>query len=366
MNCLLFTAMKPRPEIQHLSSVPHGAPNYAELEDLGLSADQVIDFSTNSNPYGPSPKVQTAINEVVIDRYPDRDCLSLRRALSAHHNLSPGKILGGNGTAELIWLVALTYLQPGDRVLTLGPTFGEYANASALMGAEIHNYRALAEEGFAFDTSRIEQILERDQFRLVFLCNPNNPTGQVLSLDAVNQWVQDHPQTLFVVDEAYINFTQDIPSAVGLQSPNILVLRSMTKDYALAGLRLGYAIGNQEIIQALKKSQPPWSVNVLAQVAGLAALEDQAHLQLCLKQVRKAKDPLIEDLIELGFSPVPSQVHFFLLPVEDGAAFRSRLLEKGIQVRDCASFGLPDYVRIATRRPDENQQLLKAIQKIET
>ncbi len=358
--------MKPRPEIQQLSGVHHGAPNYSELESLGISADQVIDFSTNSNPYGPSPNVRTVLKEVVLDRYPDRDCLALRRAISAHHNLPSGKILPGNGTAELILSVALTYLQPGDRVLILGPTFGEYANAAALMGAKIHEDRATAEKAFAFDTNRIKQILESTRFRLVFICNPNNPTGQAISLEIVEQWAQDHPQTLFVIDEAYINFTQGIPTAVDIQSPNMLVLRSMTKDYALAGLRLGYAIGNPEIINYLKKSQPPWSVNALAQTAGIIAVKDHEYLQSCLDQISHEKASLIEALKKLGFSPVPSQTHYFLIPVGDGASFRSQLLERGLQVRDCASFGLPDYVRIATRRAEENHQLLEAIQTIET
>ncbi len=356
--------MKPRPEIPQLSSVQHGAPNFAELEALGLSADQVIDFSTNSNPFGPSPKLQAALDKVVLDRYPDRDCLALRRALSAHHNLPLEIILPGNGTAEIIWLLAVTYLQPGDRVLILGPTFGEYANAAALMGAEIIEDRALAEEDFAFDPSRIEQVLESARFRLVFICNPNNPTGQVISLDIVEHWAQDHPQTLFVIDEAYISFAQDMPSAVDVQSQNILVLRSMTKDYALAGLRLGYAVGDHEIIQNLKKSQPPWSVNALAQAAGVIAVEDREYLQSCLDQIHHEKALLIAALKKLGFSPVPSQTHYFLFPVGDGASFRSKLLERGLQVRDCASFRLPEYVRIATRQAEENHQLLETIQKI--
>ena len=141
----------------------------------------------------------------------------------------------------------------------------------------------------------------------------------------------------------------------------MLVMRSMTKDYALAGLRLGYAVAEPKIIQALKIVQPPWSVNALAQEAGLAALQEQDYLHECLNQLQTEKQKLVAELENLGYQPVPSETHFFLLPVENGAKFRSTLFKQGLQVRDCASFGLPGYVRIATRLPKENKKLLGAI-----
>ena len=150
-------------------------------------------------------------------------------------------------------------------------------------------------------------------------------------------------------------------SAISLKSPNILVLRSMTKEYALAGLRLGYAVGDEAVIAALDKARPPWSVNALAQVAGIAALEDQGFLHTCLRKIHAGKETLVAGLVELGISPVPSQTHYFLLPVGNGATFRSQMLRRGLQVRDCASFGLPAYVRIATRKAGENQRLLTAV-----
>ncbi len=352
----------PRSEIQTIPCVHHGAPDYAELERLGLSPDEIIDFSVNSNPYGPAPAVRQALESVPLDRYPDQEALALRHSLSEHHLLSPESILVTNGTAELIWLIALTYLRPDDPVLIVEPTFGEYARAAALMGAELHTWQAQPENKFAFQVDEIEQRLQENDCHLVFICNPNNPTGQALSPSTIREWAKQHPDTLFVVDEAYIAFAAELASVVDRKQANLLVMRSMTKDYALAGLRLGYAVAHANVIQALSKARPPWSVNALAQAGGIAVLENQTYYQDCWQQSRQNKEVLVNALEGLGFSPVPSRTHFFLLPVGNGAHFRSALMEHGIQVRDCASFGLPGYVRIATRRPEENNRLLQAIE----
>jgi histidinol-phosphate aminotransferase len=354
--------MKPRPQIETLPDVHHGAPDYAELERLGLSPDEIIDFSVNSNPYGPDPAVRQALESVPLDRYPDREALALRRSLSEHHHLSPESILVTNGTAELIWLIALTYLRPDDAVLILEPTFGEYARAAALIGAELHTWRAHPEDEFAFQADEIARHLQANSYRLVFLCNPNNPTGQALSPSIINEWSKNYPETLFIIDEAYIAFAEEMTTAADPQQANLLIMRSMTKDYALAGLRLGYAVAHANVIKALSKARPPWSINALAQAGGIAALESQDYYQECWKKSHQNKEALVSGLEGLGFSPVPSKTHFFLLPVGNGAHFRRTLMKHGIQVRDCASFGLPGYVRIAARRPEENRRLLQAIE----
>lgn len=364
MNTDLMS-IRPRAEIRKLEDVHHGAPNYTELETLGFTPDQVIDFSTNCNPFGPAPAVMESVKDVPADRYPDRECLALRRALAEHHEISIENIQATNGTAELIWLIALAYLSPGDPVLILGPTFGEYANAAAIMGAQVDEIRANAEDDFVWDQQAITQQLEKEEYRLVFICNPNNPTGQIITQETISCWVRNHANTLFVIDEAYAAFSQNFQSAIKKLKSNILVMRSMTKDYALAGLRLGYAVALPQVIQALQKIQPPWSVNALAQAAGLAALREQAYLQECLDQLQREKENLVTELNQIGYRPIPSQTHYFLLKVENGSRFRSALFGHGIQVRDCASFGLPEYVRISTRQPHENQKLLSEVQQIE-
>ena len=359
--------LSPRPEIAATPPAYHGAFDYAELARLELQPDAVLDFSVNSNPYGPSAKVRQAVRSTPLDRYPDREALALRQALAAQLALPPAQILVGNGGAELLWLVSFAFLERGDRALVIGPTFGEYSRLAALMGAEVKSWLAQPADDFAVQADVIAHELAQLQPKVVFLCNPNNPTGFYLPPQVIGGWVQAHPGILFVVDEAYLAFAPGARSTLTLGLPNIVVLRSMTKDYALAGLRLGYLVGHsQAVVTAIAQARPAWNVNSLAQAAGLAALADQIYLQRCLVDLAQASRGLVNDLQALGLAPVPSTTHFFLLPVGDGAAFRHRLLRQGLLVRDCASFGLPAYVRIASRRPEENRRLLAAIAEMQT
>lgn len=357
-------AVEPRPEIRHLVEVVHGALDFAELEQLGMAPEAIIDFSVNGNPYGPSPRVRQAMAGVPVDRYPDREALTLRRALATHLGVNLEQILLGNGSSEIVWLLALAFLRPGDPVVIVGPTFGEYVQAVRLMGARVHDYTAQAVNHFGVESSVVSQLVSACKPRVVFLCNPNNPTGTYLPPATLQAWTLAFPDTLFVIDEAYLQFVPTGTSVLAALTPNMLVLRSMTKAHALAGLRLGYAVGAQAIIAALQCVRPPWSVNALAQAAGVAALQDTAHLTWCLRQIAQAHHELVTGLQTLQFVPEPSTTHFFLVNVGDAAAYRRALLQRGLLVRDCTSFGLPAYLRIATRRPQDNMQLLKALAEI--
>ena len=354
-----------RPEINTTPPAYHGALDYAELEQLGLHPDQVSDFSVNSNPFGPSPAVRRALQTVPPDRYPDREAIALRRALAEHLGIPSANIVVGNGGAELLWMVSFTFLQRHDPVLVIGPTFGEYSRTAALMGAMVHTWQAAAEDNFEVNPAAVAQELDRLQPRLVFVCNPNNPTGHLLSPDTIGGWAAAYPRTLFAVDEAYLAFADGAASVLALGLDNLLAVRSMTKDYALAGLRLGYAAStNPALITALQQVRPAWNVSAPAQAAGLAALNDQPYLQQCVTDVTAAGKNLQERLRSLGFQPVPSTTHFFVMPVGNGNLLRHTLLKQGLLVRDCASFGLPDYVRIAARQPADNQRLLDTLKEL--
>jgi threonine-phosphate decarboxylase len=342
----------------------HGSLRFRELQALGLRPDDVLDFSANVNPYGPSPAVWEALASVPLDRYPDGECLDLRGALAEFLGVSADRVLPGNGASELIWLAALAFVRPGDRVLVLGPTYCEYARAVGLMAARVTTWRAREETGFVPGPAEIAGCVESFRPQVVFLCNPNNPTGVALPPGVIAACARQHPRALFVVDEAYLPFAAGLVSALELSAENVLVLRSLTKDFGLAGLRLGCAVGPESLIAPLRQAQPPWSVNALAQAAGVAALREPAHRQDSLERLGSAKCDLVAGLSRLGLPPVPSATHFFLLPVGDGAGFRQALLRRGVLVRDCASFGLPAHVRIATRRPEENERLLATIREV--
>jgi L-threonine-O-3-phosphate decarboxylase len=357
--------VKPRGQLACLQDAVHGALDHAELRRLGLKPDDVLDVSANLNPFGPSPAVARAIADCAIDQYPDRETLRLRRCLAELLEVSPARILAGNGASELIWLTALAFLEAGDRVVILEPTFCEYARVSALAGAAVHSIRAVEEHDFRVDAAAVERELERIRPRLVFLANPNNPTGTILPVEELGKWAKRLPETLFVIDEAYLAFTAAAKSALTLERDNVLVIRSMTKDFGLAGLRLGYAVGAENLVCELAKARPPWSVNALAQAAGVAALQDMTHLQQSLALLNAAQVELVQGLQRVGMKVLPSAVHYFLVRVGNGAAVRAALLRERILVRDCASFGLPAFVRISTRRPEENVRLLDAVRRLE-
>ncbi len=341
----------------------HGGPNSEELRRLGVDPATLLDFSVCTNPFGPSPRVHEALADVQLELYPDREAHALRAALAQKYALPPERILAGNGVSELIWLAALALLHPLDRVLVVGPTYSEYARSVALREARASVWNAREQDDFAVDIRAIDGELRRCRPRLMFLCNPNNPTGSVVAAEAIVGLARNHPHTLFVIDEAYQAFVRGLPSLLPTAENNLLILRSMTKDYALAGLRIGYAVGPSDLIGALANVRPPWSVNSFAQAAAIAALRDDGHLARSLRELRGAKDDFVVGLTRLGLEVRPSATHYFLLRVSDAAGFRLALLRKGILVRDAASFGLPGFVRLATRRPEENARLLTVLRE---
>ena len=363
----------PRPPstLATLPPATHGARDYGELIRLGLNPDKVIDFSANSNPYGPHPAVLEAVAvAVTIDtlaRYPDRDCLALRAAIAAAEKVSGEALLPGNGTVELIQLIALAFVRPGSRHLILAPTFGEYAHAIHLLGGQVYEYRPpAASADLRLDAEGVAAAIRRLQPDSIWLCNPNNPTGQQWTAGELAYLRAADPahRALWVVDESYRYFTADpIPLASWSEGENVIILRSLTKDQALAGLRLGYAMAAPPLIAVLRAVQPTWSVNSLAQIAGVAALQAPvlAWRQHSLARLRQHAASLWAGLAELDFEVLPTTTSYTLVGVDNAANFRHRLLLQGLQVRDCASFGLPRHIRMAARRPAENESLLNAI-----
>ena len=348
--------MRPRPELAHLAPAFHGGAPAAAMP--------VFDFSVCSNPLGPSPHVRAVLQSVAIERYPERESATLRAALADTLSLSAERIVVGNGSVELFWLLAVCYVERGDRVLVVEPTFAEYARAARLMGAEIVSHPLSAERDFALDVEALAQTLRVRQPRLTFLCNPNNPTGAYLARRQIETLLDATPG-LLVLDEAYVGLTAGTWDARPLlEDARLVLVRSLTKDHALPGLRLGYALAAPAVARALQWAQPPWSVNVVAQAAGLAALADDAHVARGRALAGEAMTYLARGLCDLGCVVVPSPTNFFLVEVEDAAQTTAELLTAGVYVRDCTSFGLPRHVRIAARPLDECAALLRAVRDV--
>lgn len=370
-----MTTIAPRPEVAALEAVVHGAIGERELAPLGLRPEHVVDFSVNSNPLGPSPHVAAVLTEAtaagVLARYPDDSAARLCAALAKRYGVGLDQVVAGNGSAELIWLLALAFVWRADPVAILGPTFGEYARAVQLMGGRVHEYHATRVRAFDVDLDDASAWLRQTAPRLAFICNPNNPTGHYFQPAEIVSLLAALPETLLVIDEAYVAFTRgDTPPAPDqalvplLDSGRVVLLRSMTKDYALAGLRLGYALGSPAVVDALRRARPPWSVNAFAQLAGLASLADDQHLARSRVAAQDAVVYLREGLGKAGYRVFPTQANFLLVEVGNAPAIRRRLLAEGLVVRDCASFGLPNIIRVAARPIAECERLVAAMRSL--
>jgi histidinol-phosphate aminotransferase len=358
----------------------HGALDYGEITRLGLQPEEILDFSVNGNLYGPSPHVYQALADASIDRYPDRECLALRHAILdvelAEVDLPLSAIVCGNGSSELIWAIVRAYLSSTERTAIIGPTFGEYLAASRAVGACVVEFRTPLEADFRPDLSSLCTWLTTSCPKLVWLCNPNNPTGIYLKLPDLVCLAKicSEINALLVIDEAYHHFVfasdTDGTSHSGIQllstefESHILVLRSLTKDYALAGLRLGYAVGLPEVIRRVAAQLPSWNVNGFAQAAGCAALADRDYLRTTLIWLAKERQMFFQALSQLGCRIIPSSTHFCLVEVGDAVCVRQDLLMRKIVVRDCSSFGLPRFIRVATRSAGDWQRLVQALREI--
>ena len=343
---------------------------------MGLRLEDCLDFSASVSPLGPPDGVWDAIAGVNLAAYPDPHCLELTETVAVHHaadGVAVENVIVGNGSTEIIHLLTRAYIQQpragcSKSALLLTPTYGEYDGAVRISDGRVHTLEAArGNGGFYWDTETAVRLISSEKPTLTFICNPNNPTGALINrseIEAMAKAVADF-DGLLVVDEAYINLSDHwkegnvIELAARLDS--VVVLRSMTKDYALTALRLGYAIAAPSVIGRLAAFQPDWSVNGLAQVAGVVALADQDYLDRARQAVAASRDCVIERLESLGIQCYSTAANFLLAQVGDAPTLRDRLARQGLFVRDCTSFGLPDCIRIGLRPVEDCVRLTDAI-----
>lgn len=326
----------------------------------------VIDFSANINPLGIPSRVKKLLRREVdgLSHYPDPESHSLKAALARRWNVKEENVLVGNGSTELIYLI-FNVFRPA--VVTLpAPSFSEYERAATILKKRIKFIRLSADEYFSIDTGQIKDC------DMLFICNPNNPTGNLITSNRAD--IKNIPAKRIVVDEAFMDFVPNekiytfIPRAV--RSKKIVVLRTLTKLFALPGLRIGYLIAHRDVIRTLKKHQMPWSVNVLAQGAAEQCLNEEAFIQRSKQLIEKERFFLYESLSRIkGFKPYPSTANFILVKIEDrrvtSMRLKERLLKKDILIRDCANFrGLnKQFIRVAVRAHKENMRLMQALEE---
>ncbi|MFH1651491.1 MAG: histidinol-phosphate transaminase [Chloroflexota bacterium] len=354
--------LRPEPEIMGLAPGTHGGINPAELKAAGVRPEDVLDFSVSSNPYMPPPGIRRVLAAADISRYPDSLVGALRERLAGMLAVSPESIIVGSGTTEIIRLIAQAYFRQGQRALLLAPTYGEYDIACRIAGVQLTEHRLRAENDFRLLPEEAAELIPRYRPEVMFLCNPNNPTGQYLGREKVEALLAGLGDGLLVLDEAYIAFVEDAWNSLDLAARgNVIILRSMTKDWGMCGLRLGYAVATPPVIDVLRRVCPPWNVNIAAQEAGAAALAWTDYLTASLRKVRRGRDYLVRELTRMGYRVLPTEANYFLVEVGDAAAFRAKLLPQGILVRDCTSFGLPEYVRLAPRTLPECRRLVHTV-----
>ncbi len=340
----------------------HGGASPEDRARLAAAGVELVDLSANINPYGPHPSVLAAAQAATVSHYPEADSRSLRAAYAATRGLATNEVLAGNGSSELIYLVARAFAS-GGRVLVVGPTFGEYtAAARAADAAVVEEVRASSETAFCPDLEGLIQRIVAVPPRLVFVCNPNNPTSTLLPRTAIERLtaVVRGVGGVLVVDEAYMDFAAPDADPAPLAEGR-LVIRTLTKLHSIPGLRAGFLCGPSRLIEQVARFQPPWPVSAPAEAAAIQALTLDGWAAGCVANVVEARETLVSGLRAEGWQVVESRANFVLVWAADGASLRGRMLERGFVLRDCASFGLPHYVRIAVPRIEVVGPLLKLL-----
>jgi histidinol-phosphate aminotransferase len=358
--------MKIKKSILALIPYPPGKPIEELTREYGIK--NVIKLASNENPLGPSPLALRAIRRVLpqLHRYPDGSGYYLKQSLGRLLGLSPEQILLGNGSNEIIELALKTFLKPGYEVISPVPSFLVYEKAVQAMGGK---NVLVPLKRFTIDLEAIRNHIG-PRTQIIIINNPNNPTGTVIRIKEWERFLSSVPdRVLILLDEAYIDFVDDPDCPNGLNyiqsEKNLIVLRTFSKAYGLAGLRIGYGLARPELSDYINRVRQPFNVNSLAQAGALGALKDQAFYERTRSLVRTGKKGIESGLAEMGLFFVPSQTNYILIKIPLKAqVVYEEMLKKGIIIRSMKSYGLDDYIRVNIGLPEENQRFLQTLKQI--
>jgi histidinol-phosphate aminotransferase len=340
-----------------------GKPIEALEREYGITDS--IKLASNENPLGPSPKAMAAMTAALsgLHRYPEEPGYVLLHRLADHLNVDASQIIVGNGSDEVLGMLSTALLQPGDEVIVPTPSFLMYTIVAQTAGAVTV---PVPLRGLELDLPAILSSVNA-KTRIIFICNPNNPTGQIVTQEAFDAFLEALPENvLVVVDEAYIEFVRNPECLNGLacldaKTP-VVVLRTFSKAYGLAGLRVGYAVMSAELAEVINRVRMPFNVNTIAQVAATAALDDIGFLRKTLSLVHHSLDMFYGALSERGIGYFPSQSNFFLIDLaRDAKQVYEDMLHQGVIVRPMSGYGYPQYIRINVGLPEENQRFIDAL-----
>jgi histidinol-phosphate aminotransferase len=355
------------PTLKDLPTYQPGRPIEEVARELGMPAAQIIKLASNENPLGPSPASLQAMQHVLanINLYPDGNAFYLKHKLADKLTVQPENLILGNGSNEIIEFVGHAFMQPGAEVIVSQFCFAIYPLTAKLFGADVITVPAV-NHGHDLP-AMLAAITPRT--RVVFVANPNNPTGTVVSKQELMDFAGRVPaNVLLVLDEAYIEFLNDpadfIPEIRRGQKTNLLLMRTFSKIFGLAGLRLGYGIGNPELITALEKIRQPFNINSIAQAGALAALDDAEHMRRTRENNATGLKLYADAFQKLGLEFVPSAGNFILVRVGEGQRVFEAMQKLGVIVRPMGGYQLPEWIRISVGTPEQNDRCVGALKTV--
>lgn len=354
-----------RPCLEQITPYVPGKPIEEVERELGLS--NVIKMASNENPLGPSPLALEAVKEYLhkINFYPDGNCYYLKRALAERYNLHEQNIVVGNGADELITLLGAAYLNPGDEIIMAQPSFSEYDFSARLMDA-VPVYVPCKD--FRHDLKAMAAAVT-EKTKIIYVCNPNNPTGTIVTHKELEDFLAELPSNILVVlDEAYNEYVGDPSYPHSLEflkrGFNVIILRTFSKIYGLAGLRVGYGLADEQVIRDINTVREPFNVNSVAQVAARAALNDKKHLEAVLRVNSAGKEYLAGEFTRMGLFYLPTEANFIFVEVGvDSRELFQKLLHKGVIVRTGDIFGYPQFIRVSIAKEEENRRFIQVLEE---
>lgn len=353
-------------KILEIAPYQPGRPIEEVQRSLGLK--EVIKLASNENPLGPSPKAVSAIRKSLgkLNRYPQGPCFLLRQRLAKGLGVKPGNLIFGNGSDEIIDIIIKAFSEPDDEIITSDTTFLEYKIIAQQNGRQV---RCVSLKDFRYNLLRIKEAIG-PKTKAVFIANPNNPTGTYVSKAEVDDFLKGLPERVVVIfDEAYLEFVDspDFPKSLSYfrQGKNVIILRTFSKIYGLAGLRIGYGIAAEELIRYMERCRQPFNVNTLAQEAARAALDDRDFLKKAQRLAWAGKKYLYRELNKLKIDYISSTANFILINIgQDGLAIFNKLLRQGVIVRDMRQYGLKNFIRVTIGTEKENEKFIEALKKV--
>jgi histidinol-phosphate aminotransferase len=353
--------------VKTLPTYQPGRPIEEVARELNLPANEIIKLASNENPLGPSPTALAAMQKVLanLNLYPDGNAFYLKQKLAEKLGVAPANLVFGNGSNEIIEFVGHVYFAPGVEVVVSQFCFAIYPLVAKMMGANVVTVPA---KNHGHDLPAMLRAIT-PQTRVVFVANPNNPTGTLASREEVIKFVNEVPENvLLVMDEAYVEFLDDAVDLVSLirlgARPNLLLMRTFSKIFGLAGLRLGYGIGHPDLIAVLEKIRQPFNINSIAQAGAQAALDDVEHVRKTRENNARGLDFFQRAFRDLKLEYIPSAANFILVRVGEGQKVFEAMQKLGVITRPMGGYQLPEWIRISVGTPKENQRCLEALKMV--